>query len=365
MKKIILILLVFLSPNTFSENIKIVFRYDDFILQNDSISEQIVHVFQKHNIPLVLGIIPCDSSENFVQASKYPFINTLKQGLANGSLEMALHGYNHLKLSNNGEFGNVPLSEQYRRMMLGKHYLDSVFHQKTTTFIPPWNAYDGNTLEVMDKLGIKVISSALTINQPCTNEKIDYFPHTIGHPQLLIPILESNKYRSGIIVLMFHQYDINNHFSVNDLDVLLSKLHSYSGIEFSTFKGLLAMSEKSDAKRFYSNLETNLLYKIMKLKGVFYSIEFAMMIRILNVIFYLFIVSFFYFLPFIFSSNFRKLGIKMVLFIDCLLITNTGFFVWFHLLGPDKLLFVLSIFALSCSWGLFVVLNYIRSKHEA
>ena len=350
--------------NLAAKDISVVFRYDDFTLTHDTLNERIVHLFQRHNIPLVLGVIPFDASENAIYQENYSLLPFLKHAVQNHSIEIALHGYNHKKVSTNGEFGNVPMEEQFRRINLGKQFLDTVFQYETVTFIPPWNAYDENTLKVMEKSGMKIISSSLTVNQPYINEEISYFPHTIDKPALLIPILEQNKNRSGVIVLMFHHYDIGKTFTLQNLDNLLSKVSKYD-VNFTTFKGLMSEKEIATGKRFRANLEVNMMSKLMNMHGVLYNTHGVVMMRILNLFIYLLIVALIYFLSLVFLANFFRIDWKKLIFYGIILLLACSVAVWFHWSGPVKLMIIVSILALLGSSALTVFLNCKQIKHEA
>lgn len=353
-------LLFFVSLFSGVGAVDVVFRYDDFMLKNDSVNEEVVRIFQKHKIPLVLGVIPYDSSGHFVLEKNYAFMSTLKHGLANGSIELALHGYNHIKVADNGEFGNVPFEEQYRRIKTGKQFLDSVFQQNTATFIPPWNAYDENTLKVMEKLGMKVISSSLTINQPYSSKIVNYFPHTLGEPQKLISIIEDHKKSKGIIILMFHSYDMDNNFSLKSLDSLLSKVEEYRNIDFFTFSELIKTNEKSDGLRFSSNLNPNLLYKWLKSKSVLEDTISVVTIRVVNLIVYLLSCTFVFLLLLCFIAKKKFIPGRKVGALWCSMLLVIGIFVWFHILSPTKLL----VIALAFSSILGIILGVIYKNNH-
>ncbi len=362
---IYILFIVFITSGAVSaKDISVVFRYDDFTLTDDSVNTGIVKLFQKHSIPLVLGVIPFDVSENDIFQDDYSLLPLLKYAVQNQSIEIALHGYNHTRVSTNGEFGNVPIKEQFRRIDLGKSFLDSVFQQEIITFIPPWNAYDENTLKVMEVLEMKIISSSLTINQPYSNERISYLPHTIDNPALLIPILEQNKNRSGVIVLMFHPYDIGKHFSLQDLDSLLSKVSRYD-LNFTTFKGLIIEKESADGKRFGANLEVNLMSKLLNTHGVLYSTCRNFIVKILNLLIYLLIVAFLFSLPLILFSKFLRIERKKVISLGSILLIICGIAVWFHWLGPLKLMIISSLLALFGGSILSVIINHKHTRHMA
>lgn len=361
MKKISILAFSFLlcfNINLYSKgNLIFVFRYDDFTLQNDNIDKETVKLFLKENIPLVLGVIPCDENEKLLLKQNYLFLDTLKQAYRNKNIEIALHGLNHKNLGN-GEFYNISYQEQYRRMKLGKYYLDSIFNQRTVTFIPPWNAYDEQTLEVMEKLGLKIISSSLTKNQSCSNASINYFPQTLEHPSELFTLMKNLSNKKGIVIVMFHHYDFNKEFNLTDLDNILIQLKNYPFVHFSTFDGLLQQNEKSDAKRIQANLNTNLLYKILNVKGILLRTQNAIIIRILNLLLYVLICDFFFIISCFVGLKKFKLSFKKILLPVLILTILVSFSVWYHLWEPLKLMSMLCFFSVLMGLFLPIIFNH-------
>jgi peptidoglycan/xylan/chitin deacetylase (PgdA/CDA1 family) len=338
---ILIVSILFLNLSLEAQNIKLVFRYDDFILNSDSLNEEVVKTFQKHHIPLVLGVIPCNSGENLVLQNNYPFLPALKNAVDNHSIEIALHGLNHQKIAN-GEFVNVDKSEQYRRMLTAKSLLDSIFNIKVITFIPPWNAYDDNTLVVMQQLGLKVISSGLWVGQAFSNDSISYFPYTVADLNQLPCVLSQNKNRDGIIVVMFHPYDFDKLYSLTKLDGLLSNMEKMKNVRCFSFKQLYLMHETSDQKRMQSNLESNLLSKYLHLSQMIQTSFFAILIRLLNMMLYVFISVCVYLLSLFIVYRKRRNPINHVYLFGLLFLGIVIISVWFHIIAPLKLL-ILSI----------------------
>lgn len=335
-----LILCTLLNAN----NLKLVFRYDDFLLKNDSIDESVIRIFQKHKIPLVIGVIPYDSIENKIFQENFSSLPILKKGVKNNSIEIAQHGFNHQKIVN-GEFNGVNQSEQKRRILKGKEMLDSIFQTNITTFIPPWNTYDKNTLKVMNEIGLKNLSSALCIGQVWSDSQISYFPTTVEDFITLNSVLEYNKNRNCVVVVMFHHYTFGNSYSLSQMDTLLSKLKTLEYIDFVTFNQLNIYNVISDTKRMESNLESNFLSKFLHLSGAIQTYNFAFLIRILNILFYLFISTLFYFTTLnLFFKN-RTVSFKSKLLIGFILIVIIGISVWFHIFSPLRLLFLSLLFA--------------------
>ena len=231
MKKTILITSLLILLFSSSKAVDVVVRYDDYMLKPDTIQEKIVELFNKYNIPIVLGVIPCDEEESYVIVDG-DYLSLLKELNNKGVVEIALHGLTHT-LHNDGEFIGIPLAEQKRMLSKGKKILDSLFSQ-VVTFIPPWNKYDSNTLIALQQLGFKCISSCLTIGQPLENPYLQYYPHTVDNMTDFLKAIKDNKNRDCIIILMIHQYDFKEENSIHELDLLLSDLKQRSYVNFST-----------------------------------------------------------------------------------------------------------------------------------
>jgi hypothetical protein len=342
---IIIIYFVLFSNSLQAQIIQLVFRYDDFTLKNDSLDEGVVRIFQKCHIPLVLGVIPCDSKGKMILEDKYSFLPILKKYIQNQSIEIAQHGLTHQKFAN-GEFGKVDKSEQYRRMLMGKDLLDSILQTKVVTFIPPWNAYDNNTLDVMDKTGLKVLSSALCVGQSWSNDHISYFPETIEDFSSLKIVLEHNKGRKGVIVLMFHHYTFNKKYSLDQLNGLLQTINKLSYVKCVTFSQLYNKGEVSDEKRMNANMENNLISKLIHLKGEIQMTSFVNIIRVFNLLFYLFLSLITYFISMRLFSVRKEISLNGEILMGVMILLITVFAVWFHALGPIKILITIVVISI-------------------
>jgi len=343
--KTIFLLLLCFSAYSFGNKLQVVFRYDDFTLRKDSINEQVVTTFNRNHIPLVLGVIPCDSSENFILQKNYYFFPVLKSGIKKQSIEIALHGLTHQQILQ-GEFANLTPVEQNRRIYKGKLFLDSILQTNVVTFIPPYNAYDVNTLKALKNNGIKAISSALCVGQPISDQDILFAPETIEDFGNLLSILNKNKYRNGIVVVMFHHYTFKNDFNLQDLDKILKLVNQLKYVKCSSFRGLLENKEKIDKNRINANLESNLLYKVFHLQGMIQTTNFSILMRIANLLLYLFLSIFIFFITdkFIYRNRRSKLLIEFSSVV--LLLSFSGLIVWFHLFAPYKLIVVVVLISI-------------------
>lgn len=335
MKRTIIIGLLLIGYILHASNLQLVFRFDDFLLKNNSLNEAVLQIFQKHKIPLVLGVIPYNLEEKIILQENYTFLPFLKNGVKNKSIEIAQHGFNHQNLIT-GEFRSLNKSEQYRRIHKGKAILDSIFDTKIVTFIPPWNKYDVNTLSVMEEVGLKNLSSALCIEQPWTNPNINYFPITIEDFRTLYSVLENNKKRKGVVAVMFHYYSINKSFSLEQLDNILNNIKKLSYVNCLTFVDLYEKNVLSDEKRMNANMEINLLSKNLHLGGVLQSTKLVNVVRILNLLLYLTVGAILYFISLLIFLKHKSVSNKIKFITGLILLIIIGLSVWFHVFGPLK-----------------------------
>ena len=328
MKKLLPLCLLLFQCLTSQAVVSVVFRFDDFLLSPDSLQENLLETFNRHNIPITLAVIPCSKDTLFFHKGKY--LPLLMKMNSEGRVELALHGLNHRMNGKGGEFAGLPLQMQIEMLTKGKQLLDSLF-STTITFVPPWNSYDDNTLMAMEELGFKCISSCMTIGQPLSSKKLQYYPETIDHPNKLIKAIEDNQNRNGIIILMFHHYDFDQ-FTMEDLDALLTKLDGMNNVECLTFKVLCDRNVKSDKVRFKANVEINLLSKLLKTGQMLQTKSFSIVVRICNVLIYCMLV-----LIVVLLGRF-VLGLRgnVYYYGAGIILVLISVIVWWHLLTPLK-----------------------------
>ena len=267
---------------------------------------------------------------------------------------MALHGLNHRFEGKSGEFSGVPFERQFAMISKGKHILDSLF-SPTVTFIPPWNSYDDNTLKALEELGLKCISSCMTIGQPLTSKIIAYYPETIDHPSKLMQAIDDNRNRTGIIILMFHHYDFTQSFTMEDMDVLLKSIKDMNDVECYTFRSLCDRQVNSDEVRFKANIEINLLSKVLRTGQMLQTKSYAITIRVFNLLIYMFIVlAAFVVCRFVFGL--RSLGYELGWGIILIL---TGNIVWWHVIGSLKALMLVFVISIS-----YIVIGLVTHRNR-
>ena len=230
-----------------------VFRYDDYHASygeatraQDEIERRFLEAFAERSVPLTLGVV-ADYGARRPLEDDAPKLDALRDAVASGRAEAALHGVTHQSLSPDGqrdsEFAGQPPEEQAERLRRGKHGLESWLGEGTVaSFIPPWNTFDDATLAALDALGIIALSAALS-ERPA--EPLVAVPHTCGLRHLRRTLRRLDG-RPGhvFVVCMFHHFSFTDspdplartygQIALAELPPLLAWCRGRPGIEFLT-----------------------------------------------------------------------------------------------------------------------------------
>jgi hypothetical protein len=254
----------------------LIFRVDDIYLNNTRFENDLLAIFHKHKIKLVLGIIPFDTNDK-------PFAEKLGSSISNlictDNFEIALHGYKHVKTDLWGEFYGVEKKKQELMLASGKDHLEELTNKKIKTFIPPWNALDSNTCIILKSLNFEIVSNGhdeRTKNLSIENI-LTVIPYSVEHLFFLksrtFKIIETlsriGLFKRLTIVVLYHPYNFIDwlgkpYFSnskskfnmdLSELEMLLGKLSKSKNINSINFNEL-------NAVRPYKNLFLSFLYKL-------------------------------------------------------------------------------------------------------
>ena len=144
-----------------------------FIFRDDDIApfrqlDALKAVNQVHidkNVPVTLGIIAhrdLNVSGNELLADKET-LSYLQSLATNPLFEFAQHGYRHHDDTQNtvrySEFRGRPYIDQYNAMKQGRDDITEALGVTPTTFIPPWDRGDQNTLKAATALGFTLYST--------------------------------------------------------------------------------------------------------------------------------------------------------------------------------------------------------------
>jgi peptidoglycan/xylan/chitin deacetylase (PgdA/CDA1 family) len=193
------------------------FRFDDYSETSPAIVESgLVNALRSVGACATFAVIPAVTEGGYhvpgdravlpIGAAKARF---LQAAIADGTVEVALHGWNHRTQSGSaphGEFVRIDEREQFARLQQGK----SRFREAglaATVFVPPWNAYDSNTLLALSQAGLRCLSA--NRYGPALPGPMQYLPITAAFDELRAAIATARE--SGdpdaIVGVLLHPYD--------------------------------------------------------------------------------------------------------------------------------------------------------------
>jgi len=206
-------------------------------------------LFQTNNIPLTIGII-----SNFFGEDE-ALVDYIKDGLNNEEwdLEIANHGFNH------EYFSTFTLAEQETLLQEGKAKILSVFGSlvpNVTTFVPPYNDFNNDTLTALANNGFRTMSSqtSLDLNPTPSDPSTPLFHWPIGaatcnmtvSPQLVgvdaaytFSQIQQQMEAYGYAAVMMHPEEFC------DLDDTLSPTNNISAHMFQQLQALIAMIQQA------------------------------------------------------------------------------------------------------------------------
>lgn len=201
----------------------IVFRYDDvgvYSAEADprtfAVDQAVFAAFAQRGLPLVAGVVPCSDSSDDVRttpaagwlSAEQPEGQWLLDRFRDQRVEIAQHGVTHQRVATEvrSEFLGIPLEIQRQRILAGKLRLEQMFNRPVETFIPPWNSYDQNTLDVLQQLGFTCLSDDW--RSAAYRPEICQFPQTATLHHTITLLDHYRAFPPGsMIVVLFHSYD--------------------------------------------------------------------------------------------------------------------------------------------------------------
>ena len=181
------------QPNSSAQasNMKrVIFRDDDIAPYGHTLEtlEAVNQVHTDKNVPVTLAIIPhpemsYSGNELFADTDTLSYLQSLS---TNPLFELAQHGYSHYDLAQStagacstrmfgaspyqervgagaylSEFRGRSYAEQYNSIKQGRDDITDALGVTPTTFVPPWNTGDTNTLRACTALGFTLYSTNL------------------------------------------------------------------------------------------------------------------------------------------------------------------------------------------------------------
>ena len=340
--------------------LKVVFRYDDPTLRQDSVHLRVFELFCSKQVPLSVAVVASDEQEN----AYIPNDSTYLALLNNPNIEVMIHGLNHSQHDGIGEFGSIDNTESLRRLSKAKQILSTYIDKPIRTFVPPFNAISPSLPQAMVQNDMLILSDHI-FNHVYAKD-IQYYPETLGHLMKQEGIWNAAeraifgcKVNDAVCVIMFHSYDLPDEQTWLQVERLLDRCNNDSSIELYTFQNLNQSGEKSDYHRYRANqLESGLQKHLLPI-GVLYPTYLCYLVHCLNALLYSLIPLLFLLLTLaICHRNKRNRQLAAILY--SLAAITTFLLAWYHALGPLKLL-ALSVI-ISCGIALIVILMYRMHK---
>lgn len=224
-------------------------------LSDAAITQRVLQIIAKHDANLTIGVIPnvvCGSPDYRSEHPVYRLLSSapeevavLRQGIAEGYAEVALHGWTHEALpdgnGHSSEFAGLPFEEQFRRLAEGKEELERCLGVPIDIFVPPFNNHDRETLNALRALNFACISSTPKMSD--TVDGLFYVPYTTSLKALMGAELEALSSETPVVInAVFHAQDFRESgtdgswMTFADLDGFLGRLSLHPGIEFTTIR---------------------------------------------------------------------------------------------------------------------------------
>ena len=126
----------------------VVFRLDD--VNSDFLTKVQINLmdqFISQNESISLGLI----MHRIVPTS--PVVEKIKEGKQKGLFELDLHGWDHV------DYSQLSKEEQLGTLQQASDKMNTIFGQRSQVFIPPYNKFNGDTIGVLQSVGVRIFSS--------------------------------------------------------------------------------------------------------------------------------------------------------------------------------------------------------------
>jgi len=263
------------QENDAGKPVNVIFRYDDYSANSLTDAElMIIEAFRRHDIPVTFGVIPfkvTGDPEDPAPRDLLPLDSVkaeiLKTGYEEGILDISMHGYSHQTNSSAylSEFANLQLNEQVKKMSEGREYLQDITGAPVTTFLPPWNTYDLNTLTALEKSGFTILS-ANKKGLAVKGSNLKYLPVSCDLTELKDAVNTARKSSDDqpLIVVLLHDYDF---LDFNDVLGVLSFQEFFELIDWVSAQDDVRVISISQASEVIADLSAD---RAIRTKKIYY-----------------------------------------------------------------------------------------------
>ncbi len=268
----------------------LIFRLDDYraAIPSDvdrlSIDIRILDLFSRYEIPLTLAVIPlAQTGQGGSDVSAYrPItkdrerIRLITETFKAADIEIALHGLRHERNNvGRSEWRKRPYLDQLADLTIGKQMLEESFGRPVTTFVPPWNSLEWNTIIALEQLSFTCLSSSPSLipGNPFgrLNTSLTLLPATTSLPTVKAAIKNARTkgypccivvYFNGFVFCEVSGSDRLSEQKFEELTSLLEYVKSCRGLDILTLQSASRRFQnelEADFQRFNANAEHRIL----------------------------------------------------------------------------------------------------------
>ncbi len=205
---------------------------------------ELINLFAEKNVPLTVGVIGSLIGED------KRITSVLEENIQSGNIEIANHSWNNDILTEQST------EKQNQYVLETNQKISEVFDVTPTSFIPPQNLYDQQTIEILKSNGFSYLSSHVNENNFASiDEDSFYIVPAITETAKLInndtewKLLEKEEIlekiieginQDGYVIIMMHpqefalneqgEYDIPNQSTIDELGLLLEEVKKLDSI---------------------------------------------------------------------------------------------------------------------------------------
>ncbi len=146
-------------------------------------------------------------------------------------------------------------------MAKGKKFLEGMIDAPISTFMPPWNRYDANTLRALETLGFSTLSADNKKGEETQACKLNLLPYSCSLYRLRDAVKKSRTSSDPqpVIVVLFHEYDFKEinekrgRISYQEVYALLNWVSSQADVRLLSISQATQVIDNLSAKRFLMN----------------------------------------------------------------------------------------------------------------
>jgi len=150
---------------------KFIIRDDDTCALTSVNELELCYRYIKGEIPVCLSVTPFmipgdffnvkyeDRNKQIPLGTNPELVSFLKEGIHNGSLDVAMHGYTHIYHNNEIPEYYIQTDDLFEKTRHGKTYLENLLSYNINTFVPPSNMISKEGIEAVAKNKMNLIGS--------------------------------------------------------------------------------------------------------------------------------------------------------------------------------------------------------------